>query len=121
VVTIHAHLPRLRLDDADQAFTAGMHYPDERHRQPLRTVAEEQERFTVFYRIVLETLGVQDPPPALLRELVEGEDDEIAIEPFPRSPASCHACATEDCALACSPRLAVGRDRLPAAGAAPTV
>ena len=27
--------------------------------------------------------GVQDPPPALLRELVRGEDDEVAIEPFP--------------------------------------
>ena len=83
VATIHAHLPGLRLDDADQAFDAGMRYLDDRHRQPLRTVAEERERFTVFYRIVLETLGVQDPPPALLQELVQEEDDEIAIEPFP--------------------------------------
>ena len=83
VATIHAYLPGLRLDDADPAFTAGMRYLNERHRQPLRTVAEERERFTVFYRIVLETLGVQDPPPALLQELVQEEDDEIAIEPFP--------------------------------------
>jgi HAD superfamily hydrolase (TIGR01509 family) len=83
VATIHAYLPGLRLDDADRAFTAGMRYLNERHRQPLHTVAEEQERFGVFYRIVLETLGVQDPPPTLLQELVQGEDDEIAIEPFP--------------------------------------
>jgi len=39
--------------------------------------------FTGFYRIVLETLGVQDPPPALLQELVQGDDDEVAMEPFP--------------------------------------
>jgi HAD superfamily hydrolase (TIGR01509 family) len=83
VATVHAYLPGLRLDDADRAFTAGMGYLNERHRQPLRTVAEERERFGVFYRIVLEALGVQDPPPALLRELVHGEDDEVAIEPFP--------------------------------------
>lgn len=83
VATIHAHLPGLRLDDADQAFDAGMRYLDDRHRQPLRTVAEERERFTCFFRIVLRTLGVQDPPSALLRELVEGEDDEVAVEPFP--------------------------------------
>jgi putative hydrolase of the HAD superfamily len=54
-----------------------------RHRQPLRTVAEEQERFTGFYRIVLERLGIHDPPPALLQRLVEGGDDEVAMEPFP--------------------------------------
>jgi HAD superfamily hydrolase (TIGR01509 family) len=83
VATIHAYRPGLRLDDADQAFAAGMRYLNERHRQPLRTVAEERERFGVFYRIVLETLGIQDPPPALLQELVEGEDDEVAMEPFP--------------------------------------
>ena len=80
VATIHAHLPGLGLEGADRAFDAGMAYLDERHRQPLRTVAEERERFTVFYRIVLEVLGVQDPPPALLRELVEGDDDEIAYQ-----------------------------------------
>lgn len=83
VATIHAYLPRLRLDDADQAFDAGMRYLNERHHQPLRTVAEERELFTVFYRIVLETLGVQDPPPALLQELVQGGDDEVGMEPFP--------------------------------------
>jgi FMN phosphatase YigB (HAD superfamily) len=83
VATIHAYLPGLRLDDADRAFTAGMRYLNERHRQSLRTVAEERERFGVFYGIVLETLGVQDPPPALLQALVEGEDDEVAMEPFP--------------------------------------
>jgi FMN phosphatase YigB (HAD superfamily) len=83
VATVHAHLPRLRLDDTDRAFTAGMRYLNERHRQPLRTVDEERARFGVFYRIVLEALGVQDPPPALLQKLVEGEDDEIAMEPFP--------------------------------------
>jgi putative hydrolase of the HAD superfamily len=60
-----------------------MRYLDERHRQPLRTVAEERERFTGFYRIVLGTLGVQDPPPALLQELVQSDDDEVAMEPFP--------------------------------------
>jgi putative hydrolase of the HAD superfamily len=54
-----------------------------RHRQPLRTVAEERELFTGFYRIVLERLGMHDPPPALLQELVEGEDDEVGMEPFP--------------------------------------
>lgn len=83
VATIHAYLPGLRLDNADRAFDAGMAYLDERHRQPLRTVAEERERFTVFYRIVLEALGVQDPPPALLQELVGGGDGEVAMEPFP--------------------------------------
>jgi FMN phosphatase YigB (HAD superfamily) len=83
VATIHTHLPGLRLDDADQAFDAGMRYLDDRHRQPLRTVAEERERFTVFYGIVLEALGVQDPPPELLQELVDGGDDEVGMEPFP--------------------------------------
>jgi hypothetical protein len=48
-----------------------MRYLHERHHQPLRTVAEERERFSVFYRIVLKTLGVQDPPPALLQELFD--------------------------------------------------
>ena len=60
-----------------------MRYLNERHRQPLRTVAEKRERFGVFYGIVLETLGVQDPSPALLQALVEGENDEVAMEPFP--------------------------------------
>ena len=83
MATIHAHLPGLRLDDAGQAFDAGMRYLDDRHRQPLRTVAEERERFTVFYGIVLEALGVQDPPPELLQELVDGGDDEVGMEPFP--------------------------------------
>jgi HAD superfamily hydrolase (TIGR01509 family) len=83
VATIHAYRPGLRLDDADQAFDAGMRFLDDRHRQPLHTVAEERERFTGFYRIVLERLGIHDPPPALLHRLVEGEDDEVAIEPFP--------------------------------------
>jgi putative hydrolase of the HAD superfamily len=83
VATVHAHLPGLRLDDADRAFDAGMRHLDERHRQPLRTVAEERELFGVFYRIVLETLGVQDPPPVLLQELVAGEYDEVVMEPFP--------------------------------------
>jgi hypothetical protein len=83
VATIHAYRPGLRLDGADQAFDAGMRYLDDRHRQPLCTVAEEQERFTDFYRIVLERLGIHDPPPALLQRLVEGEDDEVAMEPFP--------------------------------------
>ena len=59
-----------------------MRYLDDRHRQPLRTVAEERERFTVFYGIVLEALGVQDPPPELLQELVDGGDDEVGMEPF---------------------------------------
>jgi FMN phosphatase YigB (HAD superfamily) len=83
VATIHAYRPGLRLDGADQAFDAGMRYLDDRHRQPLHTVAEEQERFTDFYRIVLERLGIHDPPPALLQRLVEGGDDEVAMEPFP--------------------------------------
>jgi putative hydrolase of the HAD superfamily len=83
VATIHAYRPGLRLDGADQAFDAGMRHLDDRHRQPLRTVAEEQERFTDFYRIVLERLGIHDPPPALLQRLVEGGDDEVAMEPFP--------------------------------------
>jgi hypothetical protein len=95
VATIHAHLPGLRLDDADRAFTAGMRHLRERHHQPLRTVAEERERFRVFYRIVLKTLGVQDPPPALLQELVdafvvsaqEGRlKDELKRPPFLASP-----------------------------------
>jgi putative hydrolase of the HAD superfamily len=81
--TVHAHLPGLRLDDAEQAFATGMRFLDERHRQPLHTVAEERKLFTAFYRIVLEALGVQDPPPALLQDLVVGDDDELAMEPFP--------------------------------------
>lgn len=83
VATVHAYLPGLRLDDADRAFAAGMGYLDERHGRPVRTVAEERVLFTAFYRIVLGALGVEDPPSALLRELVEGDDDEVAVEPFP--------------------------------------
>jgi FMN phosphatase YigB (HAD superfamily) len=83
---VDAHLPGLRLDDADRAFEAGMRYLDDRHRRPLHTVEEEREGFTDFYRIVLENLGVGDPPPALLRELVEGGDDEVPMEPFPEVP-----------------------------------
>jgi HAD superfamily hydrolase (TIGR01509 family) len=90
VATIHASLPGLRLDDADRAFAAGMRYLDQRHHQPLCTAAEERELFTGFYRIVLATLGVQDPPPALLQELVEGEDDEVAIAPFPEVAGVLH-------------------------------
>jgi FMN phosphatase YigB (HAD superfamily) len=83
---VDAHRPGLRLDDADRAFEAGVRYLDDRHHRPLRTVEEERGLFAGFYRIVLETLGVQDPPPALLRELVEGGDDEVAMEPFPEVP-----------------------------------
>jgi HAD superfamily hydrolase (TIGR01509 family) len=82
VATVHAQLPGLRLDGADRAFDAGMRYLDQRHRQPLRTVAEERELFTDFYRIVLQALGVPDPPPALLQQLVQGGDD-VGMEPFP--------------------------------------
>jgi FMN phosphatase YigB (HAD superfamily) len=83
VATVHAHLPGLRLDGADRAFDAGMRYLDARHHRPLRTVAEERQRFTGFYRIVLQALGVPDPAPALLQELVGGNDDEVGMEPFP--------------------------------------
>jgi hypothetical protein len=114
VATIHTHLPGLRLDDADQAFDAGMRYLDDRHRQPLRTVAEEQERFTDFYRIVLERLGIHDPPPALLQRLVEGEDDEVAMEPFPEVVGVLQRLRDRGLRLGRAHReLAVGRDRLP--------
>jgi hypothetical protein len=114
VATIHAYRPGLRLDGADQAFDAGMRYLDDRHRQPLHTVAEEQERFTDFYRIVLERLGIHDPPPALLQRLVEGGDDEVAMEAVPRSrwrPAALARPRTTP--WRAHRELAVGRDRLP--------
>jgi hypothetical protein len=60
-----------------------MRYLDERHRQSLRTVAEERERFTSFYRIVLGPSASRTHRWRCSRKLVQGDDDEVAMEPFP--------------------------------------
>jgi putative hydrolase of the HAD superfamily len=79
---VGAHLPDLSLAALDDALELGMHYLEERHRQPLVTLKEERQLFQNYYRIVIEALGAKDPPSGLTQELARARTDEEQMQPF---------------------------------------
>lgn len=77
--------PDLRLDGLDAAIGTGMRYLDERHRTPMTTVEEERAMFATFYRIVLEGLGIAEPPRSLAEKLARARTDDDQMEPYPET------------------------------------
>jgi putative hydrolase of the HAD superfamily len=77
--------PELRLDGLDAAIGAGMRYLDERHRTPMTTVAEERTMFAAFYCLVLQELGIVEPPRSLTEKLARARTDEDQMEPYPET------------------------------------
>jgi putative hydrolase of the HAD superfamily len=66
----------------DEALDHGMHYLDERHRLRVTTLAEERLMFSVFYRILLERLGIEGIPEELVWQLSVARVDGEQMEPF---------------------------------------
>ena len=76
--------PGLSLDGLDDAIRLGMEELDRLHTLPIRTLEEETEHFTAFYRIVLNSLGVSDLE--LARELARVRVNRPSCEPYPEVP-----------------------------------
>lgn len=79
-----ARYPEVRLDGLDDAILLGMEELDRLHLQPIWTLEEETEHFAVFYRIVLDSLGVADDE--LAHELAHVRVHEPSLEPYPDTP-----------------------------------
>ena len=69
------------MDGLDEAISLGMEELDRLHARPIWTLEEEIEHFAVFYRIVLDSLGVADVELAL--GLARALAHEPSIEPYP--------------------------------------
>ena len=78
---VRAKYPDIKLDGLDDAILLGMNELDRLHLQPIWTTEEETEHFAVFYRILLNALGVSDP--GLAYELARDRVYEPEIEPYP--------------------------------------
>ena len=81
---VRAKYPDIKLDGLDDAILLGMNELDRLHLQPIWTTEEETEHFAVFYRILLNALGVSDP--GLAYELARDRVYEPDIEPYPDAP-----------------------------------
>ena len=78
-----ARYPEVSFGGLDDAILLGMEELDRLHTQPIWTLDEEVEQFAVFYRIVLDTLGVSDP--ALAHDLAHDRVHEQSSEPYPET------------------------------------
>ena len=78
---VRAKYPATKLEGLDDAILLGMEELDRLHTQPIWTLEEETEHFAVFYRILLNALGVSDP--GLAYELARDRVYEPEIEPYP--------------------------------------
>lgn len=81
---VRAQYPDLAMDGLDDAILLGMDELDRLHAQPIWTLEEETEDFAVFYRIVLDSLGVEDA--GLAYELARLRVNEQSSEPYPETP-----------------------------------
>ncbi len=79
-----ARYPEVCFDGLDTAILLGMEELDRLHTQPIWTLEEETEQFAVFYRIVLDSLGVADD--GLAHELARVRVREPSLEPYPEVP-----------------------------------
>ncbi len=80
---VGANYPELAMDGLDDAIATGMAYLDKCHLLPISSVDEERKQFAVFYRIVLENLGIEAPSPSLTQQLADARVDGEQMEPFP--------------------------------------
>lgn len=76
-----ARYPEVSFGGLDDAILLGMGELDRLHLQPIWTLEEEIEQFAVFYRIVLDSLGVADT--GLAHELARVRVHEPSLEPYP--------------------------------------
>lgn len=81
---VRAKYSATKLAGLDDAILLGMEELDRLHTQPIWTLEEETEHFAVFYRILLNALGVSDP--GLAYELARDRVYEPDIEPYPDAP-----------------------------------
>ena len=79
-----ARYPEVSFDGLDDAILCGMEELDRLHVQPIWTLEEETEQFAVFYRIVLDSLGITDTE--LAHELAYVRVREPSLEPYPDTP-----------------------------------
>ncbi len=77
--------PELRLNSLNAAVDDGMRYLDECHRTPMKTVEEERAMFATFYRMVLQALGVADPPRPLTEKLAWARVHDDQMSPYPEA------------------------------------
>ena len=81
---VRAQYPELSFGGLDDAILLGMEELDRLHLQPIWTLEEETEHFAVFYRIVLNSLGIADAELAI--ELAHVRVHEPSLEPYPDTP-----------------------------------
>ena len=76
--------PEVCFDGLDDAILLGMEGLDRLHLQPIWTLEEEIGHFAVFYRIVLDSLGITDAE--LAHGLASVRVREPSLEPYPDTP-----------------------------------
>lgn len=81
---VRARYPKVCFDGLDDAILLGMEELDRLHAQPIRTLEEEAERFAVFYRIALHSLGIADAE--LACTLARVRVHEQSCEPYADVP-----------------------------------
>ena len=79
-----ARYPEVSFGGLDDAIILGMEELDRLHTQPIWTLEEETGQFAVFYRIVLDSLGITDAE--LACELAHVRVREPSLEPYPDVP-----------------------------------
>ena len=80
---VRGKYPDIHLDGLDDGILEGMEELDRLHTQPIWTLDEEVEHFSVFYRILLNACGVSDL--GLARELAHDRVNEPEIQPYPET------------------------------------
>ena len=81
--SVLARHPEVDFDGLDDAILLGMEELDRLHLQPIWTLDEEVEQFAVFYRTVLDILGISDSE--LAHDLAHDRVHEQSSEPYPET------------------------------------
>ena len=69
------------MDRYDAALAVGLRYLDEHHSEAT-TEEIERRQFRATYQLILEALGVEDPPGDLVADIVSPFELDTGIEPF---------------------------------------
>jgi putative hydrolase of the HAD superfamily len=85
-IVIEHGFAHLDWDRIDQAVQEGMKYLDANHS--VRDENEERAQFETYFEILLDALGLPDPPDELIEDLGSASVDELEIEPFPETKRS---------------------------------
>lgn len=80
---VRAKYSDVNLDEMDDAILLGMEELDKLHTQPIWTPEEETEQFAVFYRIILDSLGIADAELSI--KLARVRVHQPDIEPYPET------------------------------------